>query len=609
MVVPMLRAATLLTFACALVGAQDSLRPNVLWITIEDLSPRLGAYGHPGARTPNLDALAKQGIVYDNAFASSPVCAPARACLITGIYPSSIGAQYMRCQGTLPQGTTFFTKLLRDAGYWCSNNSKEDYNLRKPDGPWDQSNRKAHWRGRKPGQPFFSVFNLTITHEAKIRAPRERFQQLTRMLTEADRHDPAKVRVPAYYPDTPKVRRDLARLDDLTTAMDFRVGKILADLKRDGLADDTVVFFFSDHGDGLPRGKRWMYDSGLRVPFMARYPARFSHLAPAKAGSRTDRLVSFVDMGATVLSLVGLTPPSWMHGRAFAGQAASSPRKFIHATRDRMDERTDVSRAVSDGRWKYICNYTPRVPWAQHLDYAEQMPTQKELRRLHAAGRLTPDAERFIGQTKPFEELYDTKADPDEVRNLAGDPKHASSLARLRAAHSDWATRTRDLGLLNESTVRREGRERPFDPAKMLALVKTAGTARTLNELAPLLSHEDAVVRAWGARALSRLDEDGDAVRRALNQLASDSDPEVHVHAARRLAKTGDSKALATLIRALHADDPRTRRLAADALDVLDGAAAAARTDLEKHREDPDKYVARICETAIRDLDRLRPAR
>lgn len=599
-----MRTALLVLCSCASLAAQAAPRPNVLWITIEDLSPRLGAYGHPGARTPNLDELAARGIVYENAFASSPVCAPARACLITGMYPSAIGAQYMRCRGTLPEGTTFFTKILRDAGYWCSNNSKEDYNLEKPAGAWDRSDGKAHWRGRKEGQPFFSVFNLTITHESRIRAPQKRFANLTRALTDADRHDPAKVRVPAYYPDTPKVRRDLARLDDLTTAMDLRVGRILADLKKDGLDDDTIVFFFSDHGDGLPRGKRWLYDAGLRVPFIARYPERFAHLAPGEPGTRTERLVSFVDMGATVLSLVGLTPPAWMHGRAFAGPAAAAPRKYVHATRDRMDERTDVSRAVSDGRWKYICNYTPRVPWAQNLDYAEQMPTQRELRRLAKANKLTAEAARFISSTKPFEELYDTHADRDEVVNLATKPEHAARLSEMRDAHRRWVVRTGDLGLLNETTVRREGADRAFDPDRMLKVVAQAAAARTVDDLTSILADDDPTVRAWGARALSRLTENSPAFVTALRRAAKDADPEVFIHAARRLARAGDRKSLDRLVEALDDRDPRVRRLAADALDLLDEHAAPAAESITLHTKDSDRYVARICQKAVKDLNR-----
>jgi len=586
---------------CAGPTAAQQTRPNILWITIEDLSPRIGPYGHEGARTPRLDALAKQGIVYENAFASSPVCAPARACLITGMYPSSFGAQYMRCRGDLPAGTTFFPTLLRDAGYYCSNNAKEDYNIKKPKGVWDQSNNKAHWRGRKDGQPFFSVFNLTITHESKIRVPDKRFANITKTLSAADRHDPAKVRVPAYYPDTPIVRRDIARLDDLTTVMDQRVGKILDQLENDGLAGNTIVFFFSDHGDGLPRGKRWLYDSGLRVPFIARYPDGLAHLAPSDPGTRTKRLVSFVDMAPTVLSLLGIKPPKWMHGRAFAGASADEPRSFIHATRDRMDERTDVSRAVSDGRWKYIFNYTPWVPWTQYLDYAEQMPTQKELRRLKKAGKLSPAAAHFMADRKPLEELYDTLNDPDEVVNLAADPKHEKALRRLGGAHWEWTARTRDLGVLNESTVRREGPGHEFDPLSMAAFIciaadlEPAAFDSRFHELAPDM-------RAWAAKGISHIKTDVPFKSSSIDAMAADDDPEVHVPICRRLAQEGDHKAVDRLIATLESDDPRARRLAANALDVIDDKAVSAYYALVKHSRDQDKYVARICQKAVRDF-------
>jgi uncharacterized sulfatase len=468
-----MRRAAVWSLAVAAFAASDSAaaqapsRPNILWISAEDLSPDLGCYGVDTARTPHLDRLASEGARFTRAFAVAPVCAPSRSAIITGMYPTSIGSLHMRSKAVPPPGVKAFPEYLRAAGYHCTNNAKTDYNFEAPPAHappatvWDQSGGNAHWRGRAPGQPFFAVFNLTVTHESRIRTSPEEFARDTAALKPEDRHDPARARLPPYYPDTPLVRNDWARYHDLATAMDLQAAAILRELEEDGLAGSTVIFFWSDHGRGLPRAKRWVYDSGIHVPLIVRWPGK---IAP---GTVRDELVSLIDLAPSVLAIAGVPIPAHFQGRPFldaGGAAAPAPREYIVAHRDRMDETPDTIRAVRDRRYKYIRNFFPERPYAQHIAYLEEMPTMKEMRRLHAEhwnalgprfGKVLDAAQLlYFRPVKPAEELYDTAADPHEVDDLARSPEHAETLRRLRAELERWMRDTGDLGLVPEDELR-----------------------------------------------------------------------------------------------------------------------------------------------------------
>lgn len=452
--------------ACLVFGpgtgwAQSVERPNILWITVEDMSPRLGAYGDATVPTPNIDRLAREGIRFTRAFATYGVCAPSRHSLITGMYPTSTGAMHMRTlsrtaalhlvtdpellnipvyEATPPPEVKCFTEYLRAAGYYCTNNAKTDYQFRNPITAWDESSNEAHWRSRpSEDTPFFAVFNSLETHESRI------FEQTSPRVT-----DPAQVVVPPYYPDTPLVRRDLARQYDNITAVDAWVGDILKELEEDGLLDKTVIFFFSDHGDGLPRAKRWVYDSGIHVPLIVRFPDG------SGAGTVNDDLVSFVDFPATILSLVSLDIPGYMQGQAFLGPAKAPARRYIYAFRDRMDPAPETIRAVRDRRFKYVRNYRPELPYIGFIPYRDQAEIMQEILRLTREGRLGPDQWQFWARRKPLEELYDTETDPHEVRNLASEPRYFEKLAELRAAHEEWTREYGDLGHLPEPELVRK---------------------------------------------------------------------------------------------------------------------------------------------------------
>ncbi|MHC4203772.1 MAG: sulfatase-like hydrolase/transferase [Planctomycetota bacterium] len=431
-------------------------RPNILWISTEDISPDLGCYGDSYAVTPNIDKLAARGVRYTNVYSHSGVCAPTRSGIITGMYPTTIGTHHMRCKGVPPAYVKCFSEYLRAADYYCTNNSKTDYQFDPPPSAWDESSRKAHWRNRGKNQPFFAVINFTTSHESQIRNRSKGMLDRIAALKPHEKHDPDKAVLPPYYPDTPLVRKDWAQYYDIITLMDKQVANVLKQLQDDRLADDTIVWFWGDHGRGLPRGKRWIYDSGLRIPLIIHVPAKWRKLAmpenpdAVKPGTVNDDLVAFIDFAPTMLSLAGIKIPDHIQGKAFLGSQKAEPREYIFAARDRMDEAYDLIRAVRDKRYKYIRNYMWYVTRGQDINYMNQMPTMQEMRRLNAEDKLKGPQKQYFEETKPVEELYDTATDPHEVKNLASDPKYKDVLRRMRVIHAKWVRETRDMGLIPE---------------------------------------------------------------------------------------------------------------------------------------------------------------
>ena len=431
--------------------------PNIVWIVCEDLSPQhLESYGGTGGKTPFLNALAAESVQYNQVFATAGVCAPSRAALITGAYQTSIGAMHMRTLAAsaaaldayppgfkgystlLPEGMKTYPELLRSAGYYTSNNSKEDYQFESPVTMWDESGAKAHYRNRPDStQPFFSIFNFMVTHESQVWM-REHEELLVR---------PEEVNVPPVYPDDSLTRRVLARFITNAMRMDKQVGEVVAQLKEDGLYENTIIFFFSDHGDGMPYFKRELYDRGLRAPLLIKAPF-------LEAGSQSNELISFVDFAPTLLSLAGVPIPESMQGQAFLGQQKSAtPRKYSFAARDRMDSEYDRVRAVTDGEFKYIRNYMPEKPNYQNVKYRLQNPLMIHLLELNSKGLLNANQARWFAPTKPAEELYDTKTDPWEFKNLIGNPLYEEKLRELRNAHENWVLTYGDLGALDEMTM------------------------------------------------------------------------------------------------------------------------------------------------------------
>lgn len=499
-------------------------KPNLLWITAEDMSPTLGAYGDTYATTPNLDAFAKESVRYTNAFAAAPVCSPSRSTLITGMWAPSLGTSQMRSAYPLPISVKGFPTYLREAGYFTTNNEKTDYNTadeaRLIKESWDESSGTAHWRSesRKEGQPFFAVFNQMVSHQSRTMVwPHPVFKENVQSRLSADEvHDPAKVDVPPYYPDTELVRREIARFYDCVTVMDSEVGRVLAQLEEDGLAENTIVFFYSDHGSGMPRHKRLLHDSGMKVPLLVRFPEKYKHLAPAAAGETVDRLVSFVDFGPTVLSLLGLPLPENMQGEVFLGPEASPEPDYAYGFRDRVDEVFDFSRSVRSDGYLYIRNYLPHYSWAQRSVYSDLGEIQQEIARYAAANtdKLTPPQLAYAGPHRPAEEFYDVTADPQNLVNLATterSPAQEAALEAHRAAFVKKRTKILDLGALPESIMAdyileemRPIREittgqsdhRP-DLEAIWAAADLVGKG-SREELLALVESGDAAIRYWG---------------------------------------------------------------------------------------------------------------
>ncbi len=525
--------------------AAAPIKPNILWITAEDINPHLGCYGDTNAVTPNLDRFASQGQRFTHCWSTSPVCAPARTALISGLYPASVGGQHMRSQVGMPDHTRMYPQLLRDQGYYCVNNAKEDYNLVEPGKVWDESSRRAHWTNRPAGKPFFAVFNIETTHESRIRA---RPHQL--------KHDPAKIRIPAYHPDTAEVRHDWAQYYDNITTMDGQFAARLKELEHAGLAEDTIVFFFGDNGSGMPRSKRWPYNSGLHVPLIIRIPEKFKALAPAgyRPASVNDRLVGFVDFAPTLVSLAGGKPPQWLQGSAFLGPQAGPAPKYQFGSRGRMDERIDFVRSVSDGRYVYVRNYLPHLIYGQHLAFMFETPTTRVWKQLFDEGKLSPTQSAFW-KPKPAEELYDLQVDPDEVKNLAGLPEHQKRLEAFRQALHNHLLEIRDLGFLPEAEMHlRAGKDTPYVMGRddtrypLTRILETADLASLMQPeavggLRTRLGDPDSAVRYWAALGLlmrgeRAVQENKTALRHILQSDPSDS---VRILAAEALGRFGDA--------------------------------------------------------------------
>jgi uncharacterized sulfatase len=609
--------AVCLLLALTPLSAVAAQRPNILWISCEDISPHLGCYGDPEATTPNLDRLAAEGVRFTAAHHVHGVCAPARTGIITSMYPTSLGCNHMRCKGRLPEDIKPFPHYLKQAGYYCTNNSKTDYNFEWEQAEvWDESSGKAHWRNRPDDDtPFFAVFNFTMCHESRVWP--QNHAAVTKDLPKELFHDPDKMVLPAYYPDTPKVRASMARLYDVITVMDMAAGKILEQLQEDGLADDTIVLFWSDHGDGLPRAKRWVYESGTHVPLLARIPERFRTGDYGRAGTTDDRLVSMIDLGPTMLNLAGVRIPEHVHGQPFLGPDQPAPRQYIHGARDRIDERYDMVRMVRDERYRYMRTYMPWYPALRLISYAENNAIRQEMRRLLAAGELKPESAQFLAPTRPYEQLYDTREDPDEIHNLVDSPEHAEVLDRLRAECDRWMQSTPDAQLVAEPFLEEADRDlgnrravvtgsdgaarvrRLMDVARLVA-----GDEGDVDMLEDHLQDSDPAVRWWAAIGLGNAPALSRKAVADLRQTLTDPSTAVRVAAARALDLAGHTEqALPVLTEALMDDIGANRLWAITVLDEMDERARPAIEEIRAATTgQANNYVERVAKTALAEL-------
>ncbi len=592
-------------------------QPNILWLSAEDISPHIGCYGDDKAITPNLDRLAKQGVLYTHAFTTAGVCAPCRSGIITGMYQTTIGTHHMRCNAKLPKFLKPFPIYLREAGYYCTNNSKTDYQFSVPNQTWDASSSNAHWKNRSSDQPFFAVFNFTGCHESGIAGERK-YRSVTKNLKPLQRQDPVKLKLPPYYPDTPVVREDWKRNYELITAMDVWVGDHLRALRASGEADNTIVFFWSDHGVGLPRAKRWLYDSGTRIPLIVRIPEIFRASSQGVPGTFDQQLISSIDLAPTVLKLAGLAVPDYMQGRAFLGNQLRAHREYVYGARDRMDERYDIIRMVRDKRFRYIRNYEPLKPYYQYMNTPEKGATMKEIRRLEKSGSLLSAARLFSARIKPIEELYDLQNDPHEIHNLSGNPDYIQQLKKMRRAHYSWVRETRDIGLLPEAEIierealygsRYEILRQKDSSSIMMRLGETAALASSGKDALPMMltaiNDADAAVRYWGVMGIGNI-----APRDSVNaffvtrKLLSDSSASVRIAAGRALARMGKpEESFPVLKKALAGPHQWARLQAAIVLDEMEAQARPLIPELKKALNDqPNKYIVRVANRALNDL-------
>lgn len=599
-------------------------RPNILWISAEDINAHFGCYGDPHAITPRLDRLATEGMRYTHAFTTAGVCAPCRSGIITGMYQTSIGTQHMRSPSMMPDNIVPFPTYLRKAGYYCTNNSKQDYQFDTPKDAWDESNGRAHWRNRKDkDQPFFAVFNFTGCHESGI-AGEAKYKEVTKDLTPDQRQDAyALTTFPPYYPDTPAAREDWKRNYELITAMDAWTGDLMDQLKEDGLYEDTIIMYWTDHGVGLPRAKRWLYDSGTHIPLIVRIPEKFRVDGQGTPASVIDRLVSSIDFGPTVLNLAGISVPEVMQGRPFLGEDTAAPRDYVYGARDRMDERYDIIRMVRDHHFKYIRNYEPLKTFYQFMNTPEKGATMADLRNGHEAGTLPPAAEHFFSPTKPVEELYDTRVDPHELENLADDPRYESVLIRMRKAHLQWVKDTRDTGLLAEPilverekqygsryAILRETKDTSLSDRVADAAAAASSGEQALPALMKAMKDKDAAVRYWGAVGIGNIGESAKSSSSLVKQALKDESAVVRIAAARALGRMGNEKdALPVLVKELKDGEQWERLHAAIVLDEMDEQARpvlAAMHEALVPREElyaNGKYVVRVINRALNQLE------
>lgn len=531
--------------SCAADREAEEL-PNILWITNEDTGPAFGCYGDDYAVTPNIDRLAEDGYIFTRAYSNAPICAPARSTLITGMHATSLGTQHLRSEIPVPGNLKILPELLREAGYYTTNNAKTDYNF-SPQNRWDENGSQAHWRNRPEGKPFFSVFNFGITHEGPTNT---NDPELTESVENP--HDPAGAGLPPYFPETREFKKIWAHMHDLITVFDQEVGKLVRQLKEDGEYENTVIFVFSDHGYGLPRYKRWLYNSGMHVPFVLHVPEKYGERVSNLSGKKVDRMVGFVDFAPSVLSLAGIRPPGMMEGRSFLGEE-STPKQFIYGYRDRADDCYDMSRSVFDGRYIYIRNFMPQLPYIQNaVIFNKGKWSYDELFRVKSESTLPPEAKDMF-EPKPVEELYDLRQDPWELNNLIAEDEHRERVKALRTKLHTWMTGHRETGLLNEGEMMVRAAQKGsvyemthdpelFDPEAVLEAAEMVGRVEDPGELTPYLESDDGAVRYWALVALDGFEGDVSVMKIRLKEMLGDDSYSAAILAAEILVKRFDDR-------------------------------------------------------------------
>ncbi|MDA3798023.1 MAG: sulfatase-like hydrolase/transferase [Kiritimatiellae bacterium] len=495
--------------------------PNILWLTYEDTSPQfVSCYGQtPVVTTSNMDALAEDGVRFDNVYATAPVCSASRSSLITGVANEATGLGHHRSKYPIPRGfIKGFPLYMQKAGYYTTNNRKTDYNIVNErdfiDETWHESSSQAHWRNRENGQPFFSVFNFDDSHQSRtMTTPWGWYEEhVLNQLPDDEIISPEDIAMPPIYRDTDEMRKHLSRVYNSLRLCDIRIKKKIDELEADGLLEDTIIFCFADHGEGIPRGKCNGIGFGYRASFVAWFPEKFKDLSPWGTGVVTDELISFEDLAPSMLSLAGVDVPEHMTGRVLLGEQREQPRSYIFAARNRLDDTPDLCRSVMDGRFVYTRNYFPHLPVVKYQKYSDVGDILRAIRRDYADGLLDDVQAELVKPTRPCEYLYDISSDQWEVNNLADDEQYRGDLERLRNAAIEHMHDVHDVMFLPERDMvlragdsspyekRADGEYNPLD--EMLAAADLIGNPDAVSQQIDFLNHKDDVVRYWAAVGL-----------------------------------------------------------------------------------------------------------
>lgn len=558
-------------FSCR-SASEEADRPNIVWITSEDNSKHyLKLFDDNGVATPNIEALAKDGLAYTHAFSNAPVCSAARSTLISGCYGPRLASQYHRKieQVSMPASLEMFPAYLRKAGYYTTNNNKEDYNIVKTEGVWDESSKKATWRNRSEGQPFFHVQNIGVTHESSLHFSREQ------MNAKKPETDPAAFTVQSNHPETELFNYTNAMYRDKIVQMDKIVGEIVSQLKEDGLLESTIIFYFADNGGVLPGSKGYLYETGVHVPLVVHVPAKYRHLVDAKPGSRINGFVSFVDFGATVLNLAGVDVPEEMDGKAFLGEGVDAgeveKRNEAFSYADRFDEKYDMVRALRKGRYKYIRSYQPYNYDALWNNYRYKQLAYQEWLSLYKEGALDKEDTWFF-ESRPAELLFDVEADPYETKNLAGDPVHTIALLEMREKLNERVRQMPDLSFYPEHYLVKNAFDNPvkFGQDRRKAIGEYIAIADLVllgfDEAKPgieaALKSDDPWKRYWGLIVCSGFGKKAIDFAPAISAIAKNDEELINrVKAAEYLGIAGVSDPAAPMVKALYATQDRAEGL------------------------------------------------
>ncbi|MGK7396224.1 MAG: sulfatase-like hydrolase/transferase [Candidatus Cyclobacteriaceae bacterium M3_2C_046] len=554
-------------FSCGPSREQTSLeKPNILWVTAEDITTMLGCYGDKNASTPHLDQFAQTSEKYTNAFATAPVCSPSRSCIITGRYANTLGSQHLRSEVEIPDQIKTYPKYLREAGYFTTNNDKEDYNFIDTT-IWDLSSKKAHWKFRQPDQPFFSIFNLGLTHQSSIFGSDSIYRaRIREFLPYIQVASPDSLELPPYYPDTPEVRKLWGRYYTNVSIIDYQFNQILQELEKEGLSENTIVFFYSDHGTGMPRAKRAVYDSGLKIPLLVHIPQKYQDFFNFQPGTANDRLVSFIDFAPTVLALAGQEVPDAWPGQTFISNEPLPPADYVFGAADRVDEGYEVARTIRTAKYRYVRNFLPYLALLQPNFYTDQSAIMKELSRFRQLETLNEAQQTMFAALRRPEELYDLERDPYEVNNLAEDPAYQEILQDLRSKLKQEILKIHDTGFMPEPEMVRLSQEStPYDVAhdqEIFPLTEILAASDLMLAPSPApdkvikyLQHPNGFVRYWAVVAVQHHKMKEEQVVAQLNKLLADDFATVQVESAKTLVKLGQLSAVQTIVNNMQAED------------------------------------------------------